>query len=244
MKVRKEKGAGYLTLLDPDRLDRGALVEHAIRCEAGGADAILIGSSLLISNDFDEVVGQIKGEVSIPVILFPGGIGQISARADAIFFLSLISGRNPEFLIGQQVKAAPILKRCGLEAISIGYILVESGRTTTVEYMSNTQPIPRDKPEITVAHALAAEYMGMKFVYLDAGSGAELSVPEEMIESVASSVSLPVSVGGGIRSPEMARRKVLAGGAFIVTGNVLEGTDDLSLLREFADAIHIKASIT
>ena len=240
MRVKREKGAGYLLLLDPDRLDRKTLAED-VRClGANGVDAILVGSSFLLSNDFDQVVGQIKKEAKMPVIIFPGGIYQISPKADAILFLSLLSGRNPEFLIGQQVKAAPILRDCGLEAISTGYLLVESGRPTTVEYISDTRPLPRSKPEIAEAYALAAQYLGMKLLYLDAGSGAKHSVPEEIIQTVADSVSLPIIVGGGIRQPEIARQKVLAGSSFVVIGTAAEQNNDPVLLKEFAQAIHVK----
>ncbi|RKY63797.1 MAG: geranylgeranylglyceryl/heptaprenylglyceryl phosphate synthase [Candidatus Latescibacterota bacterium] len=240
MRVKREKGAGYLLLLDPDRLDRKALAAHIHCLNANGVDAILVGSSFLLSNDFDQVVEQIKKEAKIPVIIFPGGIYQISPKADAILFLSLLSGRNSEFLIGQQVKAAPILRDYGLESISTGYLLVESGRPTTVEYISNTHPIPRGKPEIAVAHALAAQYLGMRLLYLDAGSGAEHSVPEEMIQAVADSVSLPLIVGGGIRQPEVAQQKVLAGSSFVVIGTALEQNNEPTLLEEFAKAIHIR----
>lgn len=240
LNIKKEKGGGYLTLLDPDRLGRKAIVETAVRCNSSGVDAILVGSSFLLSNDFDKVVGDIKQNIDIPLVIFPGGINQISAKADAILFLCLVSGRNPEFLIGQQVKSAPIIRSLGLETIPTGYILVESGCTTTAEYISDTRPIPRDKVDIAMAHALAVEYMGMKLVYLDAGSGADLSVPSAMIEGVASYVSLPLVVGGGIRSPEEAQEKIMAGASFVVTGNILESKNSIDLIREFASAVHIK----
>lgn len=231
-----------MVLLDPDRLDGARLVRTAALCVENGADAILFGSSFLLSIDFDQTVREIKRAVNAPVIIFPGGdINQVSASADAILFLSMISGRNPELLIGLQVRAAPILKAYGLEAISTGYILVDSGRQTTVEYISNTKPVPRDKPDIAMAHALAAEYLGMQCVYLDAGSGAEQMVPEEMIAAVTGYVSVPVIVGGGIRRPEDAGAKVAAGASFVVTGTILEARQDASLVREFAEAIHRSA---
>jgi len=215
------------------------MVRQAVQHAQNGADAILVGTSFLLSSDFDEMVKAVRDAVDVPVILFPGGISQLSPHADAILFLSLISGRNPELLIGQQVKAAPFIKRYALEPISTGYILVESGTLTTAEYVSTTRPVPRNKPDLAMALALAAEYLGMKLVYLEAGSGADRSVPEAMIRSVADYVSLPLIVGGGIRCPEHAREKVLAGASFVVVGNVLERMDDPGLLRDLADAVHV-----
>jgi len=239
MKVALTKGAGFLSLLDPDRLDKADLVSTAVMCQDRGADAILFGGSFLLCTDFDRLVREVKRAVDIPVVIFPGpDTNQISAAADAILFLSMISGRNPDLLIGQQVKAAPILKAYGLEAISTGYILVDSGRPTTAEYVSNTKPVPRNKPEIAMALALAAEYLGMQCVYLDAGSGAEQMVPVEMIASVADYASIPLIAGGGIRSPQDARERVEAGASFVVVGTILEADCNVSLVGEFADAIH------
>ena len=238
MEIRAERGAGYLPYLDPDRLDKKDLVQTAAMCAENGADAILFGGSFLVSPNFDRMVREVKRAVEVPVVIFPGDTSQISAAADAILFLSMISGRNPELLIGQQVKAAPILKAHGLEPISTGYILVDSGRQTTVEFFSNTKPVPRNKPEIAMAHALAAEYLGMQCVYLDAGSGGEQMVPVDMVASVTDYVTLPAIVGGGIRRPEDAEARVRAGASFIVIGNILEVQREASLVREFAEAIH------
>jgi phosphoglycerol geranylgeranyltransferase len=236
--LRKQRGAGYLVLIDPDKQPLEEVVSFAKYCEDNGADGFLIGGSLLFSNHFDELIHDVKQAVSIPVILFPGNGQQLSPHADAILFLSLISGRNAHYLIGEQVLSAPKIKALNLEPISTGYILVESGKTTAAEFMSHTKPIPAEKPEIAVAHALAAEYLGMKFVYLEAGSGAERSVPEAMVHAVSHAVSIPIIVGGGIRSPEEARGKVKAGASFIVTGNVLEKKKNTHLIKDFAKAIH------
>jgi putative glycerol-1-phosphate prenyltransferase len=239
MGVQEKRGAGLLALLDPDRLDKQDLTRAAVTCAENGADALLFGGSFLLSTHFDRMVREVKGAVDVPVIIFPGDFSQISGAADGILFLSLISGRNAEHLIGQQVKAAPLLKTHGLEPISTGYILVESGRQTTAEYVSNTRPIPRHKPEIAMAHALAAEYLGMQCIYLDAGSGPERMVPEEMVRAVAGYVSLPILVGGGIRTPEAARERVEAGASFVVVGSVLEETEwDASVVRSFSAAVH------
>jgi putative glycerol-1-phosphate prenyltransferase len=156
------------------------------------------------------------------VIIFPGGSHQLSPRADAIFFLSLISGRNPELLIGEQVKSAFMVKEYGLETIPVGYILVESGKYTSVEFMSDTKPVPRDKWEICAAHALAGEYLGMKYIYLEAGSGAGKPVSPLMVRKVKKTISLPLIVGGGIRTVKDARTIIRAGADFIVLGSIIE----------------------
>ncbi len=238
LEIRAKRGTGYIVLIDPDKLSLQDSVKLAMRAEQEDADIIFIGGSLLNTPIFDELVKQIKGAVKIPVIIFPGGVQQISRYADAILFMSVISGRNPDLLIGQHVMGAPIVKMLNLEAIATGYMLIESGKMTSAEFMSNTKPIPRDKPQIAVAHALAAEYLGMKLLYLEAGSGALQPVPDEMIHAVAQICSLPVIVGGGIRTPEIAQQKAKAGASFIVTGNVLEKNPKEGLIREFADAIH------
>jgi putative glycerol-1-phosphate prenyltransferase len=236
--IRKQRGAGYIVLLDPDKLSLEENLKLAIQAEQEDADVIFIGGSLLSTPRFEELVKQIKMAVTIPVIIFPGGVQQISRHADAILFMSVISGRNPDLLIGQHVMGAPIIKMLNLEAISMGYMLIESGKVTSAEFMSNTKPIPRDKPDIAVAHALAAEYLGMKLIYLEAGSGALHPVPDEMIQAVARMCSLPIIVGGGIRTPDIAKQKVAAGAAFIVTGNVLEKNNEKGAIQGFAQAIH------
>jgi len=238
LEIRKQRGAGYIVLIDPDKLSLEDNIRLAVQAENEDADCIFIGGSLLKIPFFDELVKQIKSVVDIPVVIFPGGIQQISRYADAILFMSVISGRNADLLIGQHVIAAPIIKMINLEAIPTGYMLIESGRMTSAEFMSNTKPIPRDKPDIAVAHALAAEYLGMKLVYLEAGSGAIHPVSDEMIRAVARTSNLPVIVGGGITTPEIAYQKVAAGASFIVTGNVLEKEPGDGLIQNFAKAIH------
>jgi putative glycerol-1-phosphate prenyltransferase len=237
-KIRESHGAGYFVLLDPDKRSEDELVSVAEECEACGVDGLLVGGSLLFSVEFDNIIKSIKGSVSIPVILFPGSSRQLSKYADAVLFISIISGRNPHYLIGEQVLSAPLIKSLGLETISTGYMIVESATQTAVEFMSNTRPLPRERPEIAVAHALAAEYLGMKMIYMEAGSGASQTVPEEMIKAVSLSVSIPVIVGGGIKRPETAVAKIRAGASFIVTGNILESSGGSSLIKEFVQAIH------
>jgi phosphoglycerol geranylgeranyltransferase len=238
LKIKSDSGAGYLVLIDPDHRSVDELTDMARQCAAQGADGFLIGGSLLFSDHFDELVRSIKEAVDVPVVLFPGSSRQLSRHADAVLFMSLISGRNPQTLIGEQVMAAPLIHALGIEAIPMGYMLIESGNVTAAQFMSNTSPIPRGKPQIAVAHGLAGQYLGMKLLYLEAGSGAEKSVPEAMIQAVAHHVSIPLIVGGGIRTPEDAAAKVKAGASFVVTGNILEKEENHHLVQAFAQAIH------
>ncbi len=235
--VKARRGAGYLTLLDPDRLQEVDLEQRARLCAEAGADAILVGTSLMLSSARNIALFQrLKEIVDVPIISFPGDVGQVVPSADALLFLSMVSGRNPELLIGQQVRAAPLLKEHGVEAIPTAYMLVESGTLTSLEFMSGTRPIPHGKNDIAMAHALAAQYLGMQMVYLETGSGAGDSVPDAMLRAVSGYVDIPVIVGGGIRSPEMARAKVDAGASFVVTGTAVE--NDSGRLAEFSAAVH------
>jgi putative glycerol-1-phosphate prenyltransferase len=236
--IRRSRGAGYFVLIDPDKWQPQALEKFAVAVADAGADGILIGGSLLISSSFDDIVRRVKQVVDVPVIIFPGSNNQVSRHAAALLFLSLISGRNATYLIGEQVKAAPVIRTLGIEAIPVGYMLIESGRVTSAEFMSNTQPIPHDKPDIAKATALAAQYLGMRMVYLEAGSGAGMAVPDAMISAVRDYITLPIIVGGGIREPEQAGNKVRAGASFVVTGNIFEGQIDAAGIREFAEAVH------
>lgn len=235
---QKKRGAGFWVLIDPDKWRPAQLADIAASACEAGADAILVGGSLLLSSHFDRLVGIIKKNSNVPVILFPGDPAQLSDHADAILFLSLISGRNPAYLIGDQVKVAPVIKSLKIEPISVGYMLIESGVVTSAEFMSDTKPIPRRKADIAKATALSAEYFGMKLIYLEAGSGAKEAVPETMITEVHEYVSTPIIVGGGIRTPEQAEKKVRAGASFVVIGNVFENDNNCSVMRAFASAIH------
>ena len=239
----KAKGAAYLVLLDPDKISNSNIAPFIRHCEKSGVDGFLIGGSLMISGDLDSFIETIKVETSLPLIIFPGSINQISPLADAILFLSVISGRNAEHLIGKHVTASPLIKRANVEPISTGYILVESGVTTTAVYMSGSLPVPNNKPEIAAATALAGEYLGMKLIYLEAGSGAKESVPDEMVKAVSEQCSIPIIVGGGIRNPQTARRKVENGASIIVTGNFFEDENNWDFIKDFASAIHYKLPI-
>jgi phosphoglycerol geranylgeranyltransferase len=238
LNVKDQKGAGYLVLIDPDKQDMESASKLAALSAEADVDAILVGSSFLMSDKFDPMVQSIKQASGLPVIISPGASNHISRYADAILFLSLISGRNPEFLIGEHVKAAPMIKRYGIEAIPTGYMLIEGGICTSVQFISATMPIPRDKTDIAVAHAIAGELLGMKMIYLECGSGAIQSVPNEIISAIKEQINIPLIVGGGIVDPKEAGEKVRAGADFIVTGNVLEKSGNASLMREFASAIH------
>ena len=236
----KKNGGGYFVLIDPDTRKNDDLKSFVREICNRGVDAILVGGSLIIDSDFQATVRLIKDASAIPVILFPGSVSQINCRVDAVLYLSLISGRNPNYLFGEHVIAAPTIRKLGIEPISTGYMLFESGKTTTAEFMSNTRPLPANKPEIAMAHALAAQYMGMSTIYLEAGSGAENSVPNDIIRAVSQYVEIPIITGGGIRTPEEARAKIESGSTFVVTGNVYDDPAKFDLLSEFVRATHPK----
>ncbi len=242
-KIITDKGAAYLMLIDPDKISGGKLGEFVTYCEKSGVDGFLIGGSLMLGNNLAGHIDVIKQQTSLPVIIFPGSVSQVIPTADALLFISLISGRNAEQIIGKHVMAAPMIKQTGIEPISTGYMLIESGGKTTAEYMSGSQPIPRNKPEIAAATALAGEYLGMKMIYLEGGSGAQLSVPDEMVKLVSSSVSVPVIVGGGIRNAKTAGDKVASGAKIVVTGNYFEDERNWDQISDFAGSIHVNNTI-
>lgn len=236
--VVKNKGAGYFVLIDPDQKNHSNIEDVVQATNESEVDALLVGGSLMMDSKNHDRVAQIKKIAEMPVIFFPGGVTQLNGYYDAMFFMSILSGRNPHYLIGEQAIAAPIVKDIGMETIPMGYLLLDGGTTTTVEFMSNTKPIPMDRPDITVAHALAAQYLGMKIVYLEAGSGAKIPVSVETIEAVRSQIEIPIIVGGGIKTPQDAEEGVKAGASFIVTGTVTETSGNLSVMKEFSEAIH------
>lgn len=226
----------YAILIDPDKTSLEQLqqtIKHAVKAQV---DIIMVGGSLLLSDAMNDIIDTIKKSCNIPVMLFPGSPMQIAPQADAIMLLSMISGRNAELLIGQHVMAAPMLQRSNLEIIPTGYILIDGGRPTSVSYISNTTPIPSNKPDIAACTALAGEQLGLKMIYLDAGSGALQHITPEMVMLVRQHISLPLIVGGGIRSAETAKALCHAGADIIVTGNILE--KDPYCMQEIADTIH------
>lgn len=244
MTVKEQRGGGFLLLLDPDRLPEKTYLSLAEAAEECGVDAILVGSSFMLNTNFAGAVRQIKGATPLAVVIFPGSFAQVTPDADAILFTSLISGRNPNYLIDEQVRGAPLVKRFGLEPIPTGYMLIESGRQTSVQYISGTQPIPRTKNDIACAHALAAEYLGMKLVYLEAGSGADQPVPESMVNAVASYIDIPILVGGGLTSPDNCAARIEAGASFVVVGNLLENDPRFTYLKELTAATHPGETVT
>lgn len=237
--TRTRKGAVYAVLIDPDRKSDGNLDQQVKSANNNEVDILLVGGSLMMDSRCHERVGRIKEQARMPVVFFPGGLSQLNQHYDAMFFMSILSGRNPHYLIGEQVLAAPIVHDLGIETIPTGYLLFDGGKTTAVQFMSNTTPIPINHPDIAVAHVLAAQYLGMKLVYLEAGSGAQHSIPVETIRLIARESEVPLIVGGGIRTPEVAHDKIIAGAAMVVTGTVLEGKPDGGLMKAFADAVHI-----
>jgi phosphoglycerol geranylgeranyltransferase len=233
----KKKGKkSFAVLVDPDKVDTKALDELIRLCKDAKVDHFLVGGSLVISNHLDECVSYIKQHCNIPVILFPGSPSQVSKYADALLYLSLISGRNPELLIGQHVVSAPFVKQSGLEIIPTGYLVIDGGAPTTVSYISNALPIPADKNEIAMCTAMAGEMLGMKLIYMDAGSGAKRPITESMIRIVADHIEVPLIIGGGIVDPEKAYLNCKAGADVIVVGNAIE--KDPALIKEMSDAVH------
>lgn len=234
--AKKQKGKKqFAVLIDPDKISRAGIFSLIEESLIAGVDCFLVGGSLLISDTLNQCVSTIKENCDIPVILFPGSPMQISSKADAILFISLISGRNAEALIGQHVVAAPYIKRANLEVLSTGYILIDSGKPTTVSYMSNSFPIPNDKPEIAACTAMAGEMLGMKLIYLDAGSGGATPVNQELLSEVSKNISVPLIAGGGIKNGNDAYAACRAGADILVVGNAIE--KDRSLLSEISDAV-------
>lgn len=237
--ILKNKNAGkkqLAVLVDPDKTQGDDLKRLGELATNAGVDYFFCGGSLLTTGNITDCVTGLKSAIDIPVVIFPGSVQQVTPEADAVLFLSLISGRNPDLLIGHQVTAAPIIKQLQLESISTGYILIESGNHTAVQYISNTIPIPADRNDIAAYTALAGEMLGMKLIFAEAGSGALNPVSEFMIEKMRSEISIPLITGGGIRTPEKAIANCKAGADLIVVGNSIE--KDKTLIQRMADAIH------
>ncbi len=218
-----------VALLDPDSEDFDGLDKKITLIEKSDIDFILVGGSTTWNNNFERFTEKVKSLSSTPVIIFPGSAEQISSAADAILFLSLLSGRNPRYLIEEQIKAASILKNINLEVIPTGYILIDGGRRTTVELVSGTRPISQDNIGKIVDTAYAAQLLGMELVYLECGSGAKFSVKEEVIKQVKAAIDIPLIVGGGIKNREEIEKKFKAGADIVVVGNVLENDPSILL---------------
>ncbi len=226
----------FAVLVDPDKVNDAKMQQLVELAVAAKVDYFFVGGSLVVSNYIDECVQFIKRNCSISVILFPGSSSQVSKYADALLYLSLISGRNADLLIGQHVVSAPVVKKSGLEIMSTGYMVIDGGAPTTVSYISNASPLPADKNEIAMCTAMAGEMLGMKLIYMDSGSGAKRPVAESMIEKVSNCISVPLIIGGGITQPEKAYLNCKAGADVIVVGNAIE--KDESLIMEMALAVH------
>lgn len=239
--ARTQGKKSFAVLVDPDKTDLQQMDTLLSLGEQAKIDYWFVGGSLVISSQLDELVRHIKKNTSIPVVLFPGSPSQVTRQADALLYLSLISGRNPELLIGQHVLSAPFVKQSGLEILSTGYIVVDGGAPTTVSYISNAAPIPADKEDIALCTALAGEMLGMKLIYMDAGSGAKQPITTAMIKRVADQISIPLIVGGGIKTPEKAHENCKAGADLIVVGNAIE--KEVSLISEISAAIKNSSSL-
>jgi len=236
LQKKAENRKQFAVLVDPDKVTSKQIINLAEAGTKAKIDFFFIGGSLLTNDNLENTIKLIKQNTDIPVVLFPGNTMQISPFADAILLLSLISGRNPEMLIGKHVIAAPYLKESRLEIIPTGYMIIDSGRPTTASYMSNTFPIPADKDDVAVCTAMAGEMLGLKIIYLDGGSGARNPITESMIKSVRQSISVPLIVGGGICTPEKAILSCQAGADLIVVGNAFEKSP--GLIYEMTEAVH------
>ncbi|PVX25003.1 MAG: geranylgeranylglyceryl/heptaprenylglyceryl phosphate synthase [Candidatus Bathyarchaeum sp.] len=235
----EEKATIHMTLVDPEKVTPSSATRLAKDAESCGTAAIMLGGSTSVSaSHLDKVAKALKDSVEIPLILFPNNITGITRHADAIWFMSLLNSADPYFIMGAQVLGAPIIKKFGLEPIPLGYIIVGEGGTVSV--VGKAVPIPYSKPELAAAHALAAEYFGMHFVYLEAGSGVGNPVPADLIKTVKTVTNLPLIVGGGIRTGEKVKEIVKAGASIVVTGNVLEENKGKSKIRELVDNMNLQ----
>ena len=233
---KEQSKKAFAVLIDPDKLNETALLDTIQLAVKAKVDYFFVGGSLVVTDTLDFMVETIKKHCSIPVILFPGSPDQITPKADALLYLSLISGRNPELLIGHHVVSAPFVKQSGLEIMPVGYMLIDGGTPTTVSYISNSNPIPANKNDIALCTAMAGEMLGQKLIYMDAGSGAQKAIPTEMIAKVSAHIQIPLVVGGGITTPEKAKQNCIAGADIIVVGNAVE--KDPTLIQAIAEAIH------
>ena len=239
-KVEQKKG--FAVLIDPDEYKQGNLANIVEKAHVGKVDYFFVGGSLVMGTEIEDCIQELKSLTDIPVLLFPGSIHQVTPSADALLFLSLLSSRNADLLIGKHVEIAPILAKMDLEVLPTAYMLVDGLQQTTVSYISNSNPIPADKPKIAQATALAGQMLGFKLLYLDSGSGAKQKVSNEMLKAVSSCTHLPIIVGGGIKTPEAAAQSCIAGADIVVVGNAIE--NDSELIIDIAQAIHSLNKVT
>lgn len=240
--LKRNNQCGLAILIDPDKIELDQIESIVINCNDNLVDFIFIGGSLVVQQQMEDILIRLRQLSNCPIVIFPGGTNQLSNNADAILLLSLISGRNPEFLIGQHVLAAPFLKTSSLEVIPTGYILIDGGKPTSVSYISNTQPIPHNKIDIALSTAWAGIFMGNKLIYLEAGSGAIQPVSAEMVKKISANIEIPLIVGGGINSPEKALKLATAGANLLVIGTAFE--QNLKLLPTISTALKKRVQTT
>jgi putative glycerol-1-phosphate prenyltransferase len=230
--LKSEGKNAFAVLIDPDSITPTSIRHIADLCNEAAVDYVFMGGSIMVTTHVDVCIQEFKKQSSIPLVLFPGSPSQVSPSADALLYLSLISGRNPDLLIGQHVISAPGIKASGLEVISTGYMVIDGGVPTTVSYMSHSAPIPANKPDVALCTAWAGELQGKHVIYMDAGSGAQFPISKEMIYKVSSNIDIPLIVGGGIRTPEKVYENCKAGAQVVVVGNAIE--KDLNLIKEMS----------
>lgn len=232
--LKQENKHAFSVLIDPDDTNKKHIQILAEKCELAQVEFVFMGGSIMLSQQVEEVIAAFKEVSNIPIVLFPGSPSQIANNADALLYLSVISGRNPELLIGQHVVSAPQVKSSNLEIIPTGYMIIDGGKATTVSYMSHSFPIPKDKKDLALCTAWAGEMQGKQVIYMDSGSGAEYPISKEMINKVSSNIAIPLIVGGGIKTPEKVKENCEAGAQIIVVGDAIE--KDISLIKELKDA--------
>lgn len=225
--ISRKKKKQLAVLIDPDKGRKDHLSKIAAIANETKVDLFFVGGSLMVGDEMEETISTLKSLSNIPIVLFPGSPSQLSDQADALLFLSLISGRNADLLIGQQVIAAPAIKKSNIEVLPTGYMLIDGGRPTTASYISGSQPIPANKPEIAAVTAMTGEMLGLKLIYADAGSGADFPVSMEMIQSIKSAIDIPLIIGGGMKSAEDVKNAFQAGADIAVIGNAFEGQPEL-----------------
>jgi putative glycerol-1-phosphate prenyltransferase len=232
----RRKAPGFLWLVDPDKIDADNPDPRWVRAGEIGVTAFLVGSSQDDKANLDKPLAILREHATLPLILFPGSASQVSPHFDAVLFLSLLSGRNPEYLVGEQVKGTPLIRAYGIEPIPTGYILVDTGTETSVAKRSETKPIPEDNVDLICDHVLCAEFMGHALVYLEAGSGARKPIARSVIERVRAETSIPLIVGGGLKTPAACANAVSAGADFVVVGTALENDRSVDLLTTMVEA--------
>ena len=238
LKLKKSKKGIFAFLIDPEKVKVSELQNLVENAQQNGVDLFFVGGSTINEIDFENCIREIKKYSKIPVIIFPGHPNQISKNCDALLFLSLISGRNPKHLIDSHVYAAPKIKEMNIEVIPTAYILIDGNVETTVQRISETKPIKQKNIKSILAHSLAAEFLGFKLIYLEAGSGAKKSVSSKIISSVSRYCNLPIIVGGGIKTPAIAKSKIKSGASIVVIGNYFETKKNRNRLEQFSTAIH------